>query len=232
MRVGRAISLALGRGGFDVAVHYGGSAEAAADTAGRLREMGREALALQADLGDPDAIADLFRRLRARWDRLHLLVNNAAIFPRSRPEEVEIGEWDRTFAVNLRAPFLCARAAAEMMPDGGSIVNIADVAAFEGWPSFVPYAASKAGLVSITRSLALAWAPRIRVNAVAPGPVLLPEGTAEAERRKAARRTALGRIGTGEDVAEAVLYLAEARFVTGEVLRVDGGGHLTRTQGD
>jgi NAD(P)-dependent dehydrogenase (short-subunit alcohol dehydrogenase family) len=115
------------------------------------------------------------------------------------------------------------------MTEGGSIINIADVAAFEAWPTYAPYAASKAAVVSLTRSLALAWAPRLRVNAVAPGPVLLPPGSTEKERSRAAANTALGRVGSPEDVAGAVLYLDAAEFVTGEIVRVDGGEHLRRS---
>lgn len=229
VRVGRSISLALGRAGYAVAVHHHSSDAAAVETADRLRDMGRRVLSLEADLGDPDQLTSLFDRLGAAWGGIELLVNNAAIFPRGRPEEVDVESWDRVFAINARAPFLCARAAARLMGDGGgSIVNIADVAAFEAWPGHVPYAASKAALVSLTRGLALAWAPRVRVNAVAPGAVLLPEGTTDGERRAAAERAALGRVGNPEDVASAVVFLAGAGYVTGEVLRVDGGEHLSR----
>lgn len=229
VRVGRAISLGLARAGFDVAVHHQASGEAAAAAVREIEGLGRRALALQADLAEPAGIASLFDRVAGEWGALDLLVNNAAIFPRRRPEEVTPDLWDRTFAVNARAPFLCAQRAAGLMGErGGAIVNIADVAAFEAWPSYVPYAATKAALVSLTRGLALAWAPRIRVNAVAPGPVLLPEGCSEEEARRAVHRTALGHLGEPEDVARAVLYLAEAAYVTGEVIRVDGGAHLKR----
>ncbi|MFQ5688773.1 MAG: SDR family NAD(P)-dependent oxidoreductase [Gemmatimonadota bacterium] len=227
VRVGRAIALALGAAGFDVAVHYHGSGDAASSTVAQLRSSGRRTLRLRADLSDPDQIEALFQQLSSQWPHLDLLVNSAAIFPRARPEEVRIREWDRLFALNVRAPFLCARAAVQLMGErGGCVVNIADVAAFEAWPAHAGYAATKAALVSLTRSLALAWAPRIRVNAVAPGAVLLPEGTSREEAARAAARAALGRVGSAADVAEAVVYLSRAQYVTGEVLRVDGGGHL------
>jgi pteridine reductase len=229
VRVGRAIALGLGRAGYDVAVHYNDSAEAAEGAVEAVRSEGSAAHGLRADLSDAAAIPRLVGRAAELLGGLDLLVNSAAIFPRARPAEVSLEAWDRVFALNARAPFLCAREAAARMEEGGSIVNIADVAAFEGWPSFAPYAATQAALVSLTRSLALAWAPRIRVNAVAPGPVLLPEGSAEEEHRRAAASTALGRVGTPEDVAGAVLYLDGAGFVTGEVLRVDGGAHLARS---
>lgn len=228
IRVGRAISLALGRAGWDVALHFHSSSGEAESLAAELREAGREVLLLPADLGRPEGVERLFDDLGARWERIDLLVNNAAIFPRGRPEEVDVETWDRVFALDVRAPFLCARRAAALMRDGGTIVNIADVAAFEGWPGYVAYAATQAALISLTRSLALAWAPGIRVNAVAPGAVLLPEDATGEERRGAARRSALGRVGRPEDVAGAVLYLAGADYVTGEVIRVDGGSHIAR----
>lgn len=230
VRVGRAIALELGRAGFDVVVHYHSSGDEAERTVAALRGLGREAVSLRADLRDPGEIGSLFREVASRWGRLDLLVNSAAAFPRGRPEDVDPAGWDALFALNARAPLLCAREAAELMgEEGGAVVNIADVAAFEAWPGYVAYAATKAALVSLTRSLALAWAPRVRVNAVAPGPVLLPEGSPDEERRAAALRTALGRVGRPEDVAGAVLYLARAPYVTGEVVRVDGGAHLRRT---
>lgn len=233
MRVGRGIALELGAAGYDVAVHYHRSEEAARRVSDELHGMGAEALLLQADLSQPEEIDGLFGRLREAWGALDLLVNSAAVFPRGRPEEVRPEEWDRVFALNARAPFFCAQRAAELMAGTeGCIVNVADVAAFEAWPSYVPYAATKAALVSLTRGLARAWAPGIRVNAVAPGPVLLPEGTTPEERERAAARTALGRVGSAEDVARAVVYLASAGYVTGEVLRVDGGAHLMKASGE
>lgn len=231
IRVGRAIALGLAEAGYRVAIHYHRDREGAERTAEAAARGGREAVALAADLTRPEAAEALVRQAADALGGLDLLVNSAAIFPRARPEEVTVDHWDRVFRLNARAVFLCSREAAGRMRAGGSIVNIADVAAFEGWPAHAPYAATKAAVVSLTRSLALAWAPDLRVNAVAPGPVLLPEGTDGEERRRAAASTALGRIGRAEDVAQAVLYLDGAEFVTGEVLRVDGGEHLRRSSG-
>jgi len=228
VRVGRAICLALGRAGYRVAVHYHRSRSEAAAVVRELKIVGGRPVAMQADLADPEAIDALFDGVEADFGGLDLLVNSAAVFPRHDPLKISVPEWDAVFAVNLRAPFLCAQRAVRLMREGGSIVNIADTGFDEAWPSYVPYVATKAALVSLTRGLARAWAPRIRVNAVAPGPVLLPEGEAgdpEAEAA-AARRTVLGRLGSPGDVARAVLYLDRATYVTGEVIRVDGGHHL------
>ena len=224
--MGRAISLALGEAGYDVAIHFASSATAASEVEAAIRNHGGRAATLEADLTQPREAEDLVSRTIDRLGGLDLLVNNAAIFPHARPEAVSIAEWDRVFELNARAPFLCSRAAAAEMPEGGSIVNIADSGADEGWPGYAPYLASKAALVSLTRSLARAWAPLIRVNAVAPGSVLLPDSFGPEERAEAAARTALKRVGGAEDVAGAVLYLDGAEYVTGEVLYVDGGARL------
>lgn len=227
VRVGRAIALGLAKAGYDVIAHYHSSREGAEEVAATARRIGRRAFAVQADLARPEEIDALFGRAGDELGGLELLVNSAAIFPYARPEDVTLALWDRVFALNTRAPFLCARAAAALMGrEGGSIVNIVDIAAFEAWTGYVPYAATKAALVSLTRGLALAWAPRVRVNAVAPGPILLPEGTSEEEAEQIIALTALGRLGSPEDVVQAVLYLDAASYVTGEVLRVDGGTHL------
>lgn len=226
VRVGRAISLALGEAGYDVAVHYGSSGSSAADVEAAIRESGGRTTALQADLANAEEAEGLVARAAAELGGLDLLVNNAAIFPHAPPEQVSLADWDRVFALNARAPFFCSRAAADLMPAGGSIVNIADSGIDEGWPGYAVYLASKAALASLTRSLARAWAPRIRVNAVAPGPVLLPESYGIEERDEAAERTVLKRTGSASDVADAVLYLDGAEFVTGEVLYVDGGARL------
>lgn len=224
--MGRAISLALGGAGYDVAIHYASSARDASEVEALIREGGGRATAVRANLAAPREAEELVALAAAELGGLDLLVNNAAIFPHARPEAVSVDDWDRVFALNARAPFFCSRAAAAAMPEGGSIVNIADSGVDEGWPGYAPYLASKAALVSLTRSLARAWAPRIRVNAVAPGPVLLPDTYGTEERAAAAARTVLKRVGTAEDVAGAVLYLDGAEYVTGEVLYVDGGARL------
>jgi pteridine reductase len=227
IRVGRTISVALGRAGYDVAIHYSSSDSAAAEVGEEIRDLGRRASIVHADLLEPEAPDRLLAEAAERLGGLDLLINNAAAFPHARPEDVTTTDWDALFSLNTRAPFFCSVAAARTMgDDGGSIINITDSGVGDAWPGYAPYLASKAALVSLTRSLARAWAPKIRVNAVAPGPVLLPEGSSASERATAAARTALGRVGRAEDVAEAVLYLDNAEYVTGEVLFVDGGSRL------
>ncbi|MFW6084289.1 MAG: SDR family NAD(P)-dependent oxidoreductase [Gemmatimonadota bacterium] len=226
VRVGRAIAERLAEAGYDLVLHYHSSGEAAGEAAERLHDLGATVELVRADLVRPEEIGRPFEAAESRFGGLDLLVNSAAVFPRSDPLETTVDEWDRVFALNARAAYFCAQEAARRM-QGGAIVNIVDTGADQAWPGYVPYVASKAALASVTRGLAAAFAPRIRVNAVAPGPVLLPEGgDGEAEREAVERLTALGRVGSPEDVAEAVLYLARASYVTGEILRVDGGQHL------
>lgn len=160
---------------------------------------------------------------------LHSLVNSAAIMLRTPVGTVSEGDWDAMYALNVRAPFfLTQRAAPALRATGGSVVNIADLAAFETWTGYVPHGMTKAAVVQMTRALAHALAPEVRVNAVAPGVVLLPEGFTEAQAEHLRRTTPLQRIGTPEDVAAAVVYLLCAGFVTGEIIRVDGGRHVRR----
>jgi pteridine reductase len=139
---------------------------------------------------------------------------------------VLVEDWDAMFALNLRAPFFLSQAAARAMGESGVIVNIADLAAFETWKGYIPHSITKAGLVQMTRALAHALAPKIRVNAVAPGSVLLPEGWTQEQADKLISTTPLGRLGSAEDVAQAVMYLICADYVTGETIIVDGGRHV------
>jgi pteridine reductase len=226
-RVGRALAVALGARGMRVVVHYGSSAEEAHETARRIRAAGGLATIMQADLRDLPAAEQLVARAIDEEGELFALVNSAAVMLRTPVGETTPAEWDDMFALNVRAPyFLSQRAAPALRAARGAIVNIADLAAFESWPAYVPHGMTKAALVQLTRALARALAPEVRVNAVAPGVVLLPDGWSDAEAEHLRRTTPLERLGTPEDVAAAVVYLLEAEFVTGEVIRVDGGRHV------
>ena len=224
VRVGRAIALALAAAGADVAIGYRGSAAAARATVADLERVGVRAVALRADLAAPAAARALVTRAARALGRLDVLVNSAAIFPRTPVAAVTPAQFDRVIAVNLRAGFFCAQAAARVMGRrGGRIVNIADVGAVRAWPSYVPYGISKAGVVMMTRGLAAALAPRIQVNAVGPGVVLLPEGFPRMTKGRLAR-IPMGREGSPEDVAAAVVFFATCPdYITGQVLFVDGG---------
>ncbi|KPK83261.1 MAG: hypothetical protein AMS25_00580 [Gemmatimonas sp. SM23_52] len=227
-RLGREIARALAAAGTDLVVHHHASAQHAEETARVLRDLGVRAEILQADLRQPGQIATLFGKIAARFGRLDILVNSAARFERKPVLDITAADWDRVMNLNLRAAFLCSQQAARLMRAGGAgvIVNIADVAAFQAWPAHAHYCISKAGLVMMTRVLARALAPQIRVNAVAPGPVLPPEDLTDREAEELAQLTALKRWGAPEDVVRAVLFLVDADFVTGETVVVDGGKTL------
>jgi pteridine reductase len=227
-RVGRAIALALARRGYDVAIGYRASAGAARATVRDLAALGVRAVALRADLTDAAAARRLVAEAARRLGRLDLLVNNAAVFERTPLDTTTPAQFDRAIAVNVRGAFFCAQAAARIMRRrGGRIVNIADVGAERAWPSYIPYGISKAGVVMLTRGLAAALAPRIQVNAVAPGVVLLPDGFPARTGRRLAARIPMGRHGRPEDVAEAVCFFASCpRYITGQVLHVDGGASV------
>ena len=226
-RVGQAIAVTLGARAMRVVVHYNGSREGADETVRMIEQAGGHALAVQTDLTDPGGPNALIERVLAEYGALNALVNSAAIMLRTPIGEVGVAEWDTMFAINTRAPFfLSQRAAPELARAQGSIVNIADLAAFETWPAYVPHTITKAAVVQMTRALAHALAPDVRVNAVAPGVVMLPEGWNPEEGERLRRTTPLARLGSAEDVAQAVVYLLEAEYVTGEVIRVDGGRHI------
>ncbi len=229
-RVGRAIAEGLGARGMRVAVHFFGSRDGAAETVRAIRAAGGEAEPVAADLADPAAAPRLVDDVARSFGALDVLVNSAAVMERTPFGETTAAQWDRILALNLRAPFLLAQAAAPHLAagNGGAIVNIADLAAFETWPDFVPHGVSKAGVVKLTESLARVMAPRVRVNAVAPGTVLLPDDWDAASAEHLRASTPLGRQGSPADVVQAVLYLLDAEYVTGETIVVDGGRRVRR----
>ncbi len=226
IRVGRAIGLALAREGCHVAVSYLQSRNAAAATVREIRSLGVEAAPIRADLAKPSEVKTLVSQTISRFGRLDLLVNNAGIFFRTPLAETTPAQWDRLLDVNLRGPFLCSQAAAKAMlgARGGRIINIGDVAGVRAWSGYIPYCVSKAGLLMLTKALALALAPRIQVNCVAPGAVLLPDDFPPQLRRRLKREVPMGREGDPNDVTAAVLFFATAPpYITGQVLFVDGG---------
>lgn len=226
-RVGRVIALALGKAGMRVAVHYARSERGAREVADQIISFGSDARTLPGDLTDPATGPRLVEHTVKVFGGLDVLVNSAAVMLRTPIGEVLVEDWDAMFALNLRAPFFLSQSAARVMGDrGGVIVNIADLAAFETWKGYIPHAITKAGIVQMTRGLAHALAPKIRVNAVAPGSVLLPEGWTQEQADKLISTTPLRRLGSADDVAQAVMYLICADYVTGETVIVDGGRHV------
>jgi pteridine reductase len=226
-RVGKSIALALAKQGANVVVHYNSGAQAAEQTAIEIRAHGVRAELIQGDLTDVDIAQALPLRAHKAFGRLDIVVNSAAMMLRTPVGDVKPNEWEQMFQLNLRAPFFIAQSAAPFLREhGGVIVNIADLAAYETWPAYVPHGISKAGVVQMTRGLARALAPSIRVNAVAPGAVQLPDEWSSETAERLAGTTPLRRLGSADDVAQAVVYLCEADYVTGEVIIVDGGRHI------
>ncbi len=227
-RVGKAIARALTRAGAQVIITYHTAADQAEATVAELNRSGGVARAVQCDQRDLDAVARLFDQLRRETKRLDVLVNSAAIMERRPVLEITPEDWARVLDTNLRGPFFCAQAAAKWMLEGGggAIVNIADLSAVQPWPSYLTQTVSKSGVVAMTKALALALAPQVRVNAIAPGAVLKPDDWDDERWDKLISALPLQRGGSVEDVAEAVLFCLRSEFMTGQVLVLDGGRSL------
>ena len=227
-RLGRAFALALAERGHSVAVHFNASQGPAEETVAMIQSRGGTAHAFQTDLTRATGPGELVAGVMAGMGSLNVLVNSAAVMERTPLGEVTLDEWDRIFALNLRAPFFLSQAAARVMRAGSLIVNISDLAAYESWPTYIPHAISKAGLNRMTESMARVLGPDIRVNAIAPGAVLLPDSWDETHATHFADSTPMKRVGDPSDVVGALLYLVDAEFVTGETIVVDGGRRIRK----
>jgi NAD(P)-dependent dehydrogenase (short-subunit alcohol dehydrogenase family) len=227
-RLGKAIALALAQDGADIVVHYHHSSEAAAATADEITALRRRVLTVGADLSDVAQVEGLFQEIEREFGQLDVLVNSASTFEAVSFMDMTPAQWDETLDVNLKGPAFCAQAAARLMlpRGGGHIVNIADVIGLQPWPRFPHHAVAKAGLIMLTQVLAMTLAPAIRVNAVAPGPVLKPPGMPDERWQEIGAASLLGRAGQAADVVEAVLFLVRSNYITGEVLVVDGGSRF------
>ena len=224
VRLGRSITLGLAGAGYDVVVHYRSSEGPGRELAGQVETMGRVAVLTAGDLLEPEAATSVVEAARARFGRLDLVVNSAASFQAGSLLDVDADDWDAVMSLNVRAPHLVVRAAAPLLRESrGSVVNVIDLSAFQPWTAYPAHAVSKAALAHLTRVQARALAPEVRVNAVAPGAVLPPEGESPEQLEKLRSMTPLGHLGDPEDVVRAVLYLADADYVTGQILTVDGG---------
>ncbi len=225
-RLGKAFGLALARNGFAILLHYRNSAAQANSTATEFRALGVPVFLSQADLSNSQDIDALFAEVDKIPHTLRVLVNSAGIIPAGDPRTLTVQEWDATLGLNLRAPFLCAREAAARMKEGGLIVNITDVGARKTWTRFPAYSVSKAGLEALTSILARAYAPTIRVNAIAPGLVLPSDQVSAAEWKRLVERLPLRRPATTDEIAGALEFLLKNEYVTGQTLVVDGGYSL------
>ena len=228
--IGRASAVALAGAGFDVAINYSRSETAAAETARQAQEKGARTLLFKCDVSDDPSVRKMLTAVEHEYGRLDALVNNAGTTTAVKPQDFEgltAEEWDRVFAVNVRGVFQVTRASVPLLKKArGSIVNTASIVGLRPGPQPLPYAASKAAVVSLTKLLALNLGPEIRVNAVAPGPTRTP-GTARMGERldQFASTVPLGRPATAEEIANAALFLGsdEASYVNGAVVAVDGG---------
>ncbi len=227
-RIGRAIAISLARDGFAVAVHYHRSREEAEAVVSEIVLLGGRAAAVGGDLADESETTSLVERAEGVVGPLVALVNNASAFEYDKPETTTRESWDVHMEANLRAPFVLTQQFARHLPEGaeGCVVNVLDQRVWNLTPHYTSYTVSKAGLWTLTQTLALALAPRIRVNAVGPGPTL--PSTRQTPEQFAAQCASmpLGRGATPEDVCDAVRYMLSARAVTGQMIAVDGGQHL------
>jgi len=231
-RIGAVVATEVARGGADVALVYRQSRAEAEETAGVIKSLGRRALILQADLREPDACQRVVDGAVAGLGRLDVLVNMASVYTAVPFDDLTVEMWDTQLDVDLRASWLCARAATPHMRRlrGGRIINFSDWLARSGRPryeGYLTYYVAKAGVAALTEALALELAKdQILVNAIAPGPIVAPEDTSNETFAAVERATPLGRWGGEVEVAKMVLALIDSDFVTGETIRVDGGRHL------
>ncbi|HEX8209048.1 MAG TPA: SDR family oxidoreductase [Longimicrobium sp.] len=227
VRLGRAMASALAGEGMRLVVHYNSSRGPADELVDEIRGKGGEAVAIGADLAHGDEVERLAREAVAAFGGVDVLVNSASVFPPEALEETDEALWDHTMAVNLKAPFFLIRHLAPTLRERrGVVVNMADLAGIQAWARYTAHGISKAGIAHLTRVAARALAPEVRVVGIAPGAVLPPDDTDEAELERLANTAALRRLGSPDDVVGALLYLLRADFVTGEILVVDGGRRL------
>jgi NAD(P)-dependent dehydrogenase (short-subunit alcohol dehydrogenase family) len=231
-RIGAVVAAALAERGVHVGLSYARSQVEAEDAADRVRAAGRRALTIQADLSQPAGCEALVSRVVGDLGGIDILINMASVYLRKPFDEMRAEDWDAVINVDLRAAFLCAMAAAPHMRrrGGGRIVNFSDWLSKSGRPryrGFIPYYVAKAGVIALTEALALELASdNVLVNAIAPGPIVAPPGTTDAEFKAVERATPLGRWGGEGEIAKTVLALLDSDFITGETIRVDGGRHV------
>ena len=225
-RLGKAFALSLARMGYAIALHYRGSVTEAEDTAKEIRTRGVDCLPIRADLTDPKKIDFLFSLVDEMKLPLKVVVNSAAVMPVGKPGELELRDWDSALDLNLRAPFLVSQQAAKRMTAGGLIVNITDIGAQKAWSRYPSYTVSKAGLESLTKMLARAFAPDIRVNAIAPGLVLPSDVVTDEQWQRLIERLPLKRAATLDEVTSALEFLIKNEYITGQTIVVDGGYSL------
>ncbi len=225
-RLGKTFALTLARSGYAILLHYHRATNEAAVTAGEIRSLGIPVYLEQADLTKDSELINLFSILDSLPHQFKVLVNSASVMQQTDIRNTSTADWDNTFALNLRAPFQMAQQSASRMVDGGLIVNISDVGAHKTWTGYPAYAVSKSGVETLTRLLAKAYAPGIRVNAIAPGLVLPPAGFLPGKWEELVGRLPLKRPASLDEVASALTFLLDNPSITGQTVVVDGGYSL------
>jgi NAD(P)-dependent dehydrogenase (short-subunit alcohol dehydrogenase family) len=231
-RIGAVVAETLARAGADIALVYNRSLAEAAETESAVKALGRRALVVQADVSNDAACANAVAATVRELGRIDILINMASLYASKPFDQLTAADWDRQLAVDLRAAFLFAHAAAASMKQtgGGRIINFCDWVAASArprYPGYLPYYVAKAGVKALTEALALELAAdQILVNAIAPGPILAPPDLSKEESAAVVKSTPLGRWGGEEEIAKAVMFLVTSDFVTGETVRVDGGRHI------
>lgn len=225
-RLGKAFALTLARMGYSIALHYRGSVTEAEKTTAEIRALGVDCLPIRADLTVPDKIEFLFSMVDEFHVPLKVVVNSAALMPVGNPRDLELNDWNSALDLNLRAPFLIAQEAAKRMEQGGLIINISDVGAQKPWSRYPSYTVSKAGVESLTKMLARAFAPSIRVNAIAPGLVLPSDVVTPEKWEQLVKRLPLQRAATLEEITTTLEFLIKNEYITGQTIVVDGGYSL------
>ncbi len=227
-RIGKSIALRLAENGWSVAIHYRKSAAKAEAVAAEVRLRGGRAMTVAADLGSEDEVVTIIPRVTAELGPLTLLVNNASVFEMDKADTVTRESWDKHLEANLRAPFVLSQAFARQLPEGeqGNIVNLLDQRVWKLTPYFVSYTIAKMGLWTLTRTLALAYAPRIRVNGIGPGPTLPSPRQTEEQFAAQSAAMPLGHGATPQEIARGILYILSAPSMTGQMIALDGGEHL------
>jgi len=236
IRVGKAISLALAKAGANVVINYSSNSQKAAETVLEIEKLGVSALAIQANIADWEQVKAMFDQIHKKMGEIDILVNNASPFLKTPVPTDSMDTWHLVTGVQIDGAFYVTNLAAKDMLEkkAGAIVNIIDLSAWEAWPNLTAHAVGKSALLTMTRQFALELHPYVRVNAIAPGPVLAPPDYSAEKIKRTAEKTLLNRWGTAEDISKTVIFLVESDYITAESIAVDGGqryGHRKLEEG-
>ena len=224
--MGKTIALELVREGADLAINYFSSKKGAEETRAEAENLGVKAISFEADLSKVDQIQNMVKKVESEFGKIDILVNNSGMITEAKLDEINEEIWDRTMDVNLKGLFFCSKIVSEGMRKrkSGKIVNISSLGGIKAWPSFVAYCTSKAGVLMLTKCLALSLAPDIQVNSIAPGIISFPGDLDEVKRENFIKRIPLKRLGTYDEVAKTVIFLCrDSTYITGQTILVDGG---------